>query len=300
MSPHSPLPPGVVLIDKPTDWTSHDVVAKIRGVLHAKKVGHAGTLDPLATGLMIVLIGREATKLQDQFMKQDKTYVCAAQLGVETDTYDRTGQIVRQVEWGQLDSLLQENGQFNRSKIEAALTAFQGQITQTVPPYSAVKVKGQKLYDQARKGTLQLTELPHRQVNIARFELLTTEVDVEKQLIQVEFVIDCSSGTYIRSLIHDLGQALGIGAMVTELRRTRIGKYSIDQAKTLEEFLNSRDPETSMSWRHAMVQDDIGTSNLTFEIWTLEFKLFRQLQPLPPPSGSTRLQYINTVDHSTA
>ncbi len=232
------LPPGVVLIDKPTAWTSHDVVAKIRRVLRVKKVGHAGTLDPLATGLMIVLIGREATKLQDQFMKQDKTYLCTAQLGVETDTYDRTGQIVRQVEWERLDSELLIDGKLNQEKIESALTAFRGSIVQTVPPYSAVKVKGQKLYDQARKGTLQLTELPQRRVNITQLKLLNSKVDLELHQVTAEFEIECSSGTYVRSLIHDLGQVLGVGAVVTELRRTRIGEYSIDQAESLDHFIS--------------------------------------------------------------
>lgn len=238
MNLYASLPPGVVLIDKPTDWTSHDVVAKIRGSLHAKKVGHAGTLDPLATGLLIVLIGREATRLQAQFMKQDKTYLCTAQFGVESDTYDRMGQIVRQAEWEQLDSLLLENKQLDQFKIELTMKSFTGEIRQTVPAYSAVKVNGQKLYNKARKGTLQLTELPSRKITIHQFKLLGNQVDTAQKRIEVEFEIECSCGTYIRSLIHDLGQALGTGAMVTELRRTRIGEYSIDQAQTLDHFMS--------------------------------------------------------------
>lgn len=214
---------GILLIDKPTDWTSHDVVAKLRSVTKIKRIGHAGTLDPLATGLLIVLVGREFTKLQDQFMKQDKEYLVEVQFGVTTDTYDRMGEVTNQIDWQELKDL-------DKEKIIKAMSQLTGEIEQTVPAYSAVKVKGKKLYNQARKGNLEIKDLPIRKVNIYLFELTDFIIDEELKQVRAKFYTKVCSGTYIRSLIHDLGQMLQVGAHVTELRRVSIGNVNVDES----------------------------------------------------------------------
>jgi tRNA pseudouridine55 synthase len=217
---------GLLLIDKSQDWTSHDVVAKLRRVTKVKKIGHAGTLDPLATGLLIILVGREFTKRQTEFLKQDKEYECEAQLGTVTDSYDRMGQEVDRASWDELKKI-------ERQDLEKILPKFTGKISQTVPAFSAVKVKGQKLYNQARKGEVDLKTLPVREVEIYDLELLEFEKDLTAQKITFKIKTKVSSGTYIRSMIHDIGEALGVGAMVTELRRTKIGEIAVDGAENL-------------------------------------------------------------------
>lgn len=214
-------PAGILLIDKPTGWTSHDVVNKIRRLLKVKKVGHAGTLDPLATGLLVVLVGREFTKRQAEFLKQDKEYECLALLGVETDTYDVDGQVVKSAETDLVAEITQE-------QVEEVLEKYRGKILQTVPSFSAVRVKGEKLYEKARRG--DKVELPQREVEIKELELIAFKDG------QCKLKIACSSGTYVRSLVHDIGQDLGIGATVKKLMRTKIGAFSVDQAQTIKEL----------------------------------------------------------------
>lgn len=213
----TPKKEGILLIDKPSDWTSHDVVAKLRNVLKIKKIGHSGTLDPIATGLLIILIGRQYTKQQDTFMKQDKVYEVAFKLGETTDTYDRTGSITSTADEQQLNQLSEE-------QVIEAIKSFQRTYQQTVPAYSAVKINGKKLYNQARKNQTP-DVLPSRQVTISAIE----DVDVS-DFQKITMTVTCSSGTYIRSLVHDIGQALQVGATMTALRRTKIGAFSVDQA----------------------------------------------------------------------
>ncbi len=217
---------NVLLIDKPTGMTSHDVVAIIRKKTGVKRVGHAGTLDPLATGLLILLVGREATKRQDEFLKQDKKYECTARLGLATDTYDSDGKVLTTAEWQEVEKITQKD-------IEKALKQFVGEIEQTVPVYSAVKIKGQKLYNKARKGTVDIAALPSRRVHIYSAELDNVQKDETQKIFEIKIAVHCSSGTYIRSLVHDLGQVLGVGATVTALRRTQIGALMIDDAVPL-------------------------------------------------------------------
>lgn len=218
--------PGILLIDKPKTWTSHDVVAKVRRLTGIKTVGHAGTLDPLATGLLIVLVGKQYTKRQTEFLKMDKEYVCQARLGLETDSYDTDGQITHQAEWSAISRI-------DHHDLEVVLANFKGEITQTVPAFSAVRVQGHKLYQLARQAKADLTTLPQRQVKILNLELLAFTKDELKQQVFFSLKVKCSSGTYIRSLVHDLGLQLGVGACVTELRRTQIGPYSVDEATPL-------------------------------------------------------------------
>jgi tRNA pseudouridine55 synthase len=195
------LPEGaVVLVDKPAGITSHDAVARVRRALGGPKAGHAGTLDPFATGLLIVLVGRAATREQRRFMAQRKTYRVRARFGAVSTTGDRDGEIT---ETGVLPP--------------RPLSLPTGEIRQRPPAYSAVKVGGERAYRRARRG--EEFEVPERLVTVHRFECLADEGE------EAEFEIECSSGTYVRSLVADLGDAYCI-----ELRRTAIGPFSVDEA----------------------------------------------------------------------
>lgn len=227
----------IVLWDKPTGWTSHDVVARVRATLREQfgkvklKVGHAGTLDPLATGLLLLLLGK-ATKTQDQFMKLDKEYEVTGILGLVSDTYDVTGQI-REPSIFEDDSARVTHEDLQMT-LEKLLPKLVGQITQRVPAFSAVKRNGRKLYDMARKGQVEEKDLPLRHVEIYSLEVLEVGnkemsfADLDsKERSYFQLRVRCSSGTYIRSLVHDIGQILGTGAVVSELRRTKVGEYSL-------------------------------------------------------------------------
>ncbi len=209
--------PAPLLIDKPTGVTSHDVVDWARRLTGVKKIGHAGTLDPLATGLLILLIGRSWTKRQSEFLKQDKIYEVECQFGKTSDTYDMDGKVTP----------TQLSQKLDAHQVETAIEHhFKGPIQQTVPPFSAIKRHGRKLYQLARAGQLKSIDLPRRSVTIKRFELL----DFEQQKQQARCLVEVSSGTYVRSLIHDLGSLLKVGALVTRLRRTQIGTLKLADA----------------------------------------------------------------------
>jgi tRNA pseudouridine55 synthase len=215
---------GILLVDKPSGWTSHDVVARVRRVTNIKRVGHSGTLDPLATGLLIVLVGREYTKLQDIFLKQDKEYVCTFELGKTTDSFDSDGLVTSTAPWEKVAPISKE-------QVQSLVATFIGSQSQTVPAFSAVKVGGQKMYELARKQ--QVVELPKRQVTIHQLEVVSFNTNEASQQVTVTIRVSASSGTYIRSLAHDIGQKLGVGATVTALRRTKIGKISVDNAQVV-------------------------------------------------------------------
>lgn len=207
---------GILLIDKPTGWTSHDVVAKLRGILHTRRVGHAGTLDPLATGLLVILVGT-ACKASQYLMSQGKIYEGTLRLGCVTNTQDSDGEIV------------EENpvpADLTREKIQAAMHAMLGDQYQTPPMFSAIKINGQPLYKMARKG--QETEREPRFIRVSSFEI------TGENLPHVDFCVECSKGTYVRTLAHDLGRNLGPGASLTALRRIASGDHRIDNAVTLE------------------------------------------------------------------
>ena len=226
---------GILIVDKPAGWTSQDVAAKLRGVFHEKRVGHGGTLDPMATGVLPVFIGR-ATRAVPFFEHADKVYEAVLRLGLVTDTQDTTG---RTLEEHPVD--------ITSEQLEAVLPRFRGEIQQIPPMYSAVKVNGQKLYALARKG--QEVDREPRPVTV--YELVNqgtvlrlTGQSENRPLIDWRLRIHCSKGTYVRTLCHDIGQALGCGGCMAALRRTRAGRYSIAQAHTLEEILSAPDPET--------------------------------------------------------
>jgi len=200
---------GILLVDKARGSTSFQIVAQLRRLTKEQTIGHAGTLDPFATGVMVMLIGREYTRRSDSFLANDKQYRATLFLGVETDTYDLDGQVIRRSD---LVPALRE--------VELALQPFQGEILQVPPMFSAKKIGGKKLYDLARRGiSVERQPVPVR----VSMKLLHYAYP------RLELLVDCSKGTYIRSLAHDIGQALGCGAHLSELVRLRSGSFSIEE-----------------------------------------------------------------------
>ena len=208
---------GILIIDKPAGWTSMDVCAKIRGILREKRVGHGGTLDPMATGVLPVFVGR-ATRAVEFAENGRKEYDAGLRLGLVTDTQDVTGTVLET-----------RPGAAGRAELEEALAAFRGEIQQIPPMYSAVKVQGKKLYELARKG--QEVERKPREVTIYELELLEAESETDYRLRCL-----CSKGTYIRTLCHDIGQALGCGGALYRLRRTMAAGFTLADAVTLEDL----------------------------------------------------------------
>ena len=204
-------PSGVLLIDKAEDMTSHDVVAIARRALNTKKIGHCGTLDPMATGLLMLVIGR-ATKIQDLLMSEDKQYVGTLTLGATTSTQDRQGEI--------LETKPVED--FSSEQIRAAFDRYMGDFEQIPPMVSAIKKDGVPLYKLARKG-IEIVREP-RKVRITNHSISRIE------LPEVDFTVDCSKGFYVRTYAHDIGADLGCGAHLSALRRTRSGKFTLDRA----------------------------------------------------------------------
>lgn len=209
---------GLLLIDKPTGLTSHDVVAKVRRIMGTKSVGHSGTLDPLASGLMVLLIG-EATKLSQYILEQNKAYKVKAKLGLTTDTLDITGQ-----------ALKTEVVKVSLVQIRNAAMSLSGEMQLPIPLFSAAKVDGKKLYEYARQG--QEIEPPLKVMNFFDLEFHSQGPD------WVEMSMHCTKGSFIRSWVHLLGQKLGCGAAMSELRRTESQPYKLDQALTFEELEN--------------------------------------------------------------
>lgn len=218
---------GLVLIDKPSGWTSHDVVARLRKLAGTRRVGHAGTLDPMATGLLLIGIN-SATKLLTFLVGEDKTYFATIRLGASTITDDKESEYVFVAAREQVAAI-------TSASIEAALTHLRGEIQQVPSSVSAIKVNGERAYAKVRSG--DEVKLAARPITIHKFEVLgpiRTETDGEHDFVDIDVVVDCSSGTYIRALARDLGAALEVGGHLTALRRTQIGKYTIAQAQELE------------------------------------------------------------------
>jgi tRNA pseudouridine55 synthase len=213
---------GLLLIDKPVDWTSHDVVAKLRGILKIKAVGHAGTLDPFATGLLVLGIGK-GTKQLTALVGVDKEYVATIRLGATSDTFDKEGVIT--------DSVVDHEPSLE--EIESALDKFRGGYNQLAPLHSAKKIGGKKLYDLARAGKATEEMRPMKHVEIESIEV----IDYAWPLLKID--VKCGSGTYIRSLADDIGRELGVGGYCEELRRTKVGHFDVKDALTLP--LNDKD-----------------------------------------------------------
>ncbi|WP_291725226.1 tRNA pseudouridine(55) synthase TruB [Bernardetia sp.] len=224
----------VILIDKPLTWSSFDVVNKIRYAIKKYeqkkkvKVGHAGTLDPLATGLLILCSGK-MTKQIEQFQGQEKEYIAQITFGFTTPSYDLETELENE----------KDTSEITLEKIKDALKHFEGEIDQVPPIFSAVQVDGKRAYKSARKG--EEIELKSRKVTISELEILESDLSEQKAIISLRVV--CSKGTYIRSLAHDLGKQLETGAHLSGLRRTRIGDFKIEDAQTIEEFLEKWKPK---------------------------------------------------------
>jgi len=208
--PDSPDANGILLVDKPQGLTSHDIVNSIRRKFGFKKVGHAGTLDPMATGLLVMLIGR-ATKLSDKFLNDTKAYEGTLKLGITTDTADAMGSVVKEVRCD-----------VGPDEVRSVMGRFLGEIEQVPPMFSAKKYKGKKLYQYARQG-VDIAREPKR-IRIDSLDIISLK------LPEVSFVVACSKGTYIRQLAVDIGEALGTGAHLTALRRIRSGDFDIKRA----------------------------------------------------------------------
>lgn len=209
---------GILNVHKEKGFTSHDVVAKLRGILKQKKIGHTGTLDPDATGVLPVCLGR-ATKVCEYLTDRSKTYTARVRLGVVTDTQDLTGQVLEE-----------HPVHVTREELERAVTAFTGEIWQTPPMYSAVKVNGKRLYELARKGL----EVERKKRRITVYSCDVSDFNAEDHTFMME--VRCSKGTYIRTLCHDIGERLGCGAAMASLVRTQSGIFSLEGALTLSQI----------------------------------------------------------------
>jgi tRNA pseudouridine55 synthase len=213
---------GLLVLDKPAGWTSHDVVARVRRLLGTRRVGHAGTLDPMATGVLVVGVGR-GTKLLGHLALTDKDYDATLRLGVTTTTDDADGEVVAD----------KDASAVTDEQLAAAIARQVGDIEQVPSAVSAIKVDGERAYKRARRG--EDVQLAARQVRVSRFEI------VQRRGRDVEVTVTCSTGTYVRALARDVGASLGVGAHLTALRRTRVGGFSLEQARTLDELADSPD-----------------------------------------------------------
>ena len=214
---------GIVIVDKPQGWTSQDVTARLRRVFNTRRIGHGGTLDPMATGVLPVFVGR-ATRGVEFFEHAEKTYETVLRLGLTTDTEDITGTV-----------LTEQDAFVTGDMVEAVLEKFRGDIMQIPPMYSALKVNGQKLYDLARKG--KEVERQPRPITIHELTLLGMEAE------GIRLRVRCSKGTYIRTLCKDIGEALGCGGCMAELRRVQAGEYTIAESVPLAVLLETENPE---------------------------------------------------------
>lgn len=250
---------GLLLIDKPQDFTSQDVVSKVKKILNVKKAGHIGTLDPMATGLLPILIG-DYTKISKYLIEHDKTYIAKLKLGIKTDTGDITGKILEKQDVSKI------------SNIEEIINSFKGVQKQTPPMYSAIKIDGKKLYEYAREG--KEVEVPEREIEIYDIKLLKANDG------EIEFMVSCSKGTYIRVLCEDIARALGTIGTMSSLRRTIVDKFSIDDAYTFEELENSKDNESILIKMEDIFNDidEINLNSKKLELFLNGVKLSVELE----------------------
>lgn len=228
---------GILIVDKPAGWTSHDVVGRVRRLTRERRVGHAGTLDPAATGVLPVLVG-DATKVVEFLSDADKGYRAEITLGIETDSYDIDGTV----------TAIHKDGLPDLDAIERALNSLRGPIRQLPPMHSAIRINGERLYEAARRG--ETIERETRAITIDRFEIVAWDAPV----LTVE--IDCSKGTYIRSLAHDLGRALGTGAYLSNLVRTWTGPFQIGEAWALTDLERALGDDPAEEWESMAIHPD--------------------------------------------
>jgi tRNA pseudouridine55 synthase len=261
----SPERSGLVVVDKPAGRTSHDVVARIRALAGTRRVGHAGTLDPMATGVLVLGVG-QATRLLTYLVGADKAYLATIRLGVRTITDDAEGSVVAR----------RDAAGLALSRVEEAMQPFRGEIEQVPSAVSAIKVGGRRAYARVRAG--EEVALTPRRVQVHSFEALDARGGQEggSGVLDLDVVVECSSGTYVRALARDLGEALGVGGHLTSLRRTRVGLYTLDAARTLEQLAASFE-----------VQPLGEAARQVFPSWVLDADAARRLshgQRLPAPS----------------
>lgn len=213
---------GIIIINKPKGYTSHDIVGKVRKIYNTKKVGHTGTLDPNATGVLPILIGK-ATKLSSYLTEHNKQYIATLKLGEKRDTGDSEGKIIK----------TEEVPPLNKENIEEILKSFLGKQLQTPPMYSAIKINGKKLYEYARVG--KVVEIPKREIEIYNIKLNNIKES------EIEFLVDCSKGTYIRSLCEDIAKKIGTLGFMKELIRTKVDKFDIENSYSLEELEENKE-----------------------------------------------------------
>lgn len=251
---------GILPVNKPTDFTSFDVIAKLRGITHTRKIGHSGTLDPMATGVLLLFFGG-ATKACSILPNEDKRYVARLKFGIITDTEDITGRV-----------LSEQRTDVTEEEFALVAQSFVGEIKQTPPMYSAVKVGGRPLYDLARKG--KEVERPVKDIKVYAVKLLA--FDGAEQTAQIE--VHCGKGTYIRTLIADMGQALGCGAVMTELCRTEAGGFCLDECYSIEDIQRMADGGTL---EEAMLPVERLFSSLPkLELCDFDAKLYQNGVPL--------------------
>lgn len=229
---------GILVIDKPAGITSHDVVSRVRRILKTRRVGHTGTLDPFATGVMVILVGR-ATRLAQFLDKDEKEYQAAIRFGFETDTGDHTGSRIadRGIRDEEIDALLSDKDW------KSVFAKFRGEIDQVPPMFSAKKIDGKKLYEHARKG--ETVKRAAAKVTISKLELIEPE-QIHDPRSEIRIQVVCSAGTYIRTLAEDIGREVGVGAHLSELRRTRAGRFDLSQAVTIEHLAEMDEPQSRL------------------------------------------------------
>jgi len=259
---------GLLIISKPAGHTSHDVVARVRRLAGQRRVGHAGTLDPLATGVLVVLLG-QATRLSEYLTRHDKAYRAVVRLGATTDTDDASGRVLATFE-GELPT---------RAVIEAALPAFRGAIEQRPPAYSAIKLGGEPMYRRARRG--EEAPLASRRVYISRLEISAWTPP------ELVLEVECSAGTYVRALARDLGGALGCGAHLTGLIRTRSGPFGLEQAVSLDELEAQRE---GGGWKKRLLPLEAALPEMTvLQLTAEESRRLSLGQTIPGSALPTRL-----------
>ena len=230
---------GILIVNKPKQYTSHDVVAKVKKIC-GEKVGHTGTLDPMATGVLPLLLG-QGTKLSKYLINHDKTYIATIQLGKKTDTLDSEGSI--------LEERIVDGKLLNKENVQRVLECQIGKQIQTPPIYSAIKVNGKKLYEYARKGVE--VEIPKREIEIYNIELL----DINEKDKIIEFRVHCSKGTYIRTLCENIAEKLGTIGYMKELNRVQVGQFNLNQAITVEELEKNKENEKFLNQHLITVQN---------------------------------------------
>ncbi|MCC6128570.1 MAG: tRNA pseudouridine(55) synthase TruB [Acidobacteria bacterium] len=265
MTHTSPSPgfSGLLLIDKPEGLTSHDVVDEVREILGTQRIGHTGTLDPAATGLLVLCVGRSAGRLQSFLTGLDKSYEGEMRFGIETDTYDREGTQVGATHPEPFPE---------REAVLSAAAAYTGEFEQSPPPFSAKKFGGKKFYELARKG--EAVPVTSKRVRVDRFAIRGLAGD------RADFDVVCTSGTYIRSLVHEVGKIVGMGAHLTQLRRTSIGRFQLEDAITLE-ALRARPEESRLTKPHWIPTSEIPLPFPSVALAVLEAEKVRRGQAVP-------------------